>query len=153
MQLFQMNSAERLGAKLQADNVNKKLGVTDVEQQGRLGKDTFLKLLVTELKHQDPTRPMEDREFIAQMAQFSSLEQMTNLNKEIRNLVSSSRAAEAYGVLGKHIESYDSNSKKRVMGTVSSVFFKGDELMLRVGKEEVAMKDVHSVNLVGNNEK
>ncbi len=148
MQVFQMNSAEKLSSQLQADNVNKKLGVTDVEQQGKLGKDTFLKLLVTELKHQDPTRPMEDREFIAQMAQFSSLEQMTNLNKELKNLVTSSKASEAYGVLGKNIESYDTQSKKRIAGTVSSVFFKGDELMLKVGKDEVAMKHVHSVNIV-----
>jgi len=147
MQVFQMNSAQKLGAQLEADNVNKKLGVTDVEQQGKLGKDTFLKLLVTELKHQDPTRPMEDKEFIAQMAQFSSLEQMTNVNKELRNLVTSSKASEAYGVLGKHIESYDSQAKKRVVGTVSSVFFKGEELMLKVGKNEVAMKDVHSVTM------
>ena len=45
-----------------------------------LNKDTFIKLLVTQMQNQDPLSPMEDREFIAQMAQFSSLEQMQNLN-------------------------------------------------------------------------
>lgn len=56
-----------------------------VEKKDDLGKDAFLNLLVTQLKNQDPLNPMEDREFIAQMAQFSSLEQMQNMNEELRS--------------------------------------------------------------------
>lgn len=48
-----------------------------------LNKDTFLKLLITQMQNQDPLNPMEDREFIAQMAQFTSLEQMQNLNENL----------------------------------------------------------------------
>lgn len=147
MQVFEMSSQEKLNASLRAAESNKKTGAGEPGEKNGLGKNSFLKLLVTELRHQDPTKPMEDREFIAQMAQFSSLEQMTNLNTEVRNLLNSARSAEAYGVLGKSIESYDSVAKKQVSGTVSSVFYKGDELMLKVGDDEVAMRNVHSVRL------
>lgn len=54
-----------------------------------LGKDDFLKILITQLQYQDPTNPVEDKEFIAQMAQFSSLEQMQNMTKAMENLLDS----------------------------------------------------------------
>lgn len=53
---------------------------TKKSASGAMGKDDFLKLLFTQLKYQDPQNPVDDREFAAQLAQFSSLEQMTNLN-------------------------------------------------------------------------
>jgi len=54
-----------------------------------LGKDAFLKILMTQLQNQDPMNPMEDKDFIAQMAQFSSLEQMTNMASSFEKLASS----------------------------------------------------------------
>jgi flagellar basal-body rod modification protein FlgD len=51
-----------------------------------LGSDAFLKLLVIKLQNQDPTNPQTDTDFIAQLATFSSLEQLTSINKAITNL-------------------------------------------------------------------
>jgi len=53
---------------------------------GAMGKDDFLKLLFTQLKYQDPQNPVDDREFAAQLAQFSSLEQMTNMSASLSEL-------------------------------------------------------------------
>lgn len=75
-----------------------------------LGKDEFLKILMTQLQNQDPTNPMDDREFISQMATFSSLEQMMNMTNSINTLVESqlvSPVIEYSHMLGKQV-SYQS---------------------------------------------
>ncbi len=59
------------------------------EVKNNLDKDDFLKLLLTQLQNQDPTSPMDDTDFIAQMATFSSLEQMTNMNTTLESFLKS----------------------------------------------------------------
>jgi flagellar basal-body rod modification protein FlgD len=84
---------------------------------GLLGKDDFLKILITQLQNQDPTNPMDDREFIAQMAQFSSLEQMTNMNKTLQTFISrqaDQKMFEYSHTIGKQVKvlsGYDDNNK------------------------------------------
>lgn len=56
---------------------------------GTLGKDDFMKLLIAQMQNQDPTNPMKDNEFIAQMAQFSALEQTINLTKAFEKFAES----------------------------------------------------------------
>ncbi len=51
-----------------------------------MGRDAFLKLLVTQLAHQDPTQPQADGEFLAQLAQFSSLEQLTGIQSSLEKI-------------------------------------------------------------------
>lgn len=79
-----------------------------------MGKDQFLQLLVTQLQNQDPLNPMEDKDFMAQMAQFSSLEQMMNMTKSIDTLVQSqlvSPVIQYSHMIGKYV-SYDIKDDK-----------------------------------------
>ena len=68
-----------------------------------LGKDAFLQLLVAQLKYQDPMKPMDDTSFIAQMAQFSSLEQMQNLNKTMEAQQRFGALTSASALIGKEV--------------------------------------------------
>ncbi|GAU07978.1 flagellar hook assembly protein FlgD [Desulfoplanes formicivorans] len=79
-----------------------------------LGKDAFLQLLVTQLENQDPLEPMEDTEFISQLAQFSNLEQMTNISEGIDTLVENSTQDMLNGVnyIGKGVVSAGSTISK-----------------------------------------
>ena len=56
------------------------------EERNALGSDAFLKLLITQLQNQDPTSPQSNTEFIAQLATFSSLEQLTSINKSVSEM-------------------------------------------------------------------
>lgn len=80
-----------------------------------LGKDAFLQILVTQLQNQDPLSPMEDKDFIAQMAQFSSLEQMQDLNKNMQM-----SQLEIVLALNELIEKFDA-SQKETNDTLTSI--------------------------------
>ena len=96
-------ASDRASLDMQVDAFNKSLNGTRSPHQD-LDKDDFLKILVTQLKYQDPTKPMEDKEFIAQMAQFSSLEQMTNMSSQFTELSAILKGAQAMNLIGRDVE-------------------------------------------------
>jgi flagellar basal-body rod modification protein FlgD len=99
-----MSTQEKTMAQLQVDTVNKSLAVNGRTPKTELGKDDFLQLLIAQLSHQDPTAPMQDTQFIAQMAQFSSLEQMTNMSSSFSKLTSLLTGSDAAGAVGKKVD-------------------------------------------------
>ena len=93
-----------------------------------LGKDDFLKLLTTQLKHQDPLNPMEGTEFTAQLSQFSSLEQLNNINDSIEQLTTSQTSmqnAQAVALIGKTVRAAG-NVMDHSEGTPQEIHFNLD---------------------------
>jgi flagellar basal-body rod modification protein FlgD len=96
-----------------------------------MGKDDFLKLLVGQLKNQDPQNPQGSEEFMGQMAQFSMLEQLTNLATATTELTTSMAEAQTVGLLG-HQVTYLGADKTLVTGTVDSVDVSGTKPKITV---------------------
>jgi flagellar hook assembly protein FlgD len=88
---------------------------------GALGKTEFLQLLVQEMTNQDPLKPADNTEFIAQLAQFSTLEQMQNMNTGIGTLQGTFQEAEARGLIGVPVTSVSSTTGLETDGTVDKI--------------------------------
>jgi flagellar basal-body rod modification protein FlgD len=98
---------------------------------GSLGKDQFLKLFVAQLQHQDPMNPMNDSEFMAQMASFSTLEQVTNLASANERMAASLTSNSAVGLIGRTVSYVDANDEIRT-GKVDKVTTAGGKPLLTV---------------------
>ena len=99
-----MTSSEKFAVDNAVNNFNKANTVNGRTASQQLGKDDFLKLLITQLSNQDPTNPMEDTQFIAQMAQFSSLEQMTNMNESFNKMAAMINSSQASATIGRTVD-------------------------------------------------
>lgn len=90
-------------------------------QASALGQEEFLKILLTQLQFQDPLKPLDNQEFLAQMAQFSSLAQTSQINDRIDALLSIQAATQSIGLIGKTVQ-VDTDGGAKV-GTVGSLAF------------------------------
>ncbi|MCX6937724.1 MAG: hypothetical protein NTU80_07460 [Verrucomicrobia bacterium] len=96
-----------------------------------LGQDDFLKLLTVQLAKQDPMKPMEDTAFMAQMAQFSALEQSSQMSKDVAGLRNDFAQQYATGMIGRDVTV--TTPKGDIRGTVDSVSSADGETRLSVG--------------------
>ncbi|HYD61589.1 MAG TPA: flagellar hook capping FlgD N-terminal domain-containing protein [Noviherbaspirillum sp.] len=99
-------------------------------QVSSIGLQDFLKILTSQLSNQDPLKPLDNQEFIAQVAQFSALEQSRQLNQKIDQLLAVQSATQSVGMLGKTVDV--SSSSGTVSGQVTALKFSGGEPFLSV---------------------
>lgn len=117
-----------------------------------MGKDAFMKLLVTQLKNQDPLAPADNSEYIAQLAQFSSLEQMQELNDNIvglavlqQNNALMSQLTQSSALIGQQVRYLDPTTNEPKVGVVSSVKIEDDLANLSIDGASVPLGNVTEV--------
>jgi len=107
---------------------------TQPRQQGILGKDDFLKLLIGQLQHQDPMSPSDPSEQMGQMTQFSILEQLTNLTQSQQAAAANDYDQQAVGLIGRTV-TYTSSDGSTATGVVEQVTFTSRGPALTIGGE------------------
>ena len=127
------------------------------EVNNSLGKDEFLKFLVAQLKNQDPMSPMQDADFIAQLAQFSSLEQMSNmatsveaLRASMTMLYSQSLLTQGAALIGKEAVGIDSKGAE-ISGRITSVSWLNNSLAVMVGNTLLSLENIMEIKETGLN--
>lgn len=99
-------------------------------QANGLGMQDFLKILLTQLTYQDPLKPMDNQQFMAQMAQFTSLQQTEALNGKIDQLISTQASLQSVGLIGKKVNI--TTASGTVAGTVVSLSFAGSSPVMTI---------------------
>ncbi|MBI1890125.1 MAG: flagellar hook capping protein [Burkholderiales bacterium] len=103
---------------------------TSTSQVSNIGLQEFLRILTSQLSNQDPLKPMDNQEFVAQLAQFAALEQSAQLNQKLEQLLSVQSAVQSVGLLGKTV---DVNTQSgTITGQVKELNFSNGEAQLTV---------------------
>ena len=112
--------------------------------KSELGQDAFLKLLVAQLRYQDPSNPADGTQFMAQTAQFTQVEKLTQLVDDQQSMMSTQRMLSAGTMVGRTV-SFPGPDGTTSTGVVTSASFTGSDPTLRVGDKDVPLSSVTEV--------
>lgn len=129
---------------IQIDNSHRYESRPETTPKRELDRDAFLKILVTQLANQDPTQPLQDREFIAQMAQFSSLEQMNKVASSNLQVVQMNAMTLGAQLLGNTV-SYANDKGETVTGKVTAVKTVDGTVKVQVGDDLIDLNAIETV--------
>jgi flagellar basal-body rod modification protein FlgD len=134
------------------NSLNMNTSTKSTKQQSQVDKDLFLQILTTQLRNQDPTQPMEDREMIAQMAQFSTLEQISNLNQAFNQFIDSQQVdiSRYSTMMNKEVTWTDDVTGKQESGVVKGIIKKDDQFYYQVNDEEIPVGNIISAKEIAS---
>ncbi len=118
---------------------------TTKQSVGMEEADAFMGLLLAQMRNQSPLDPMNDSEMISQMTQLNSLKELQRISAALTELTQSNRFLSATNLIGK-IVGYQNTANESVTGQVSSVYMKGSDIVLTVGKEDILLSAVSEVS-------
>jgi flagellar basal-body rod modification protein FlgD len=118
----------------------------DSLQKSGLGKADFMRLLTEQLRHQDPLSPVEGTDFVAQLADLSSLEQMQALNVSFEEFLKLQQLSEGAGLIGMKVSFADAESGTTKEGFVLEVVVRDSQVHLNINGEEVPLDMVFGVS-------
>lgn len=111
--------------------------------------DLFQELFLAQLKYQDPMEPMDNNEYITQMAQFSQVETLQTISAKLDKLGSGNSIAEAAALIGNEIQGLDRDSLSIVSGIASSMRVEEGDILFNIGSSEINLNDITSVKWPG----
>jgi flagellar basal-body rod modification protein FlgD len=121
---------------------------TETKSKTAVDRDMFLKLLVAQLKYQDPTKPADTSQFLAQTAQFTMVEKLEDVSKHQAEMVTAQLMAAATSLIGRTV-TYTGIDGKEATGVVASTTI-GSSPTLKVGNTDVALSQVKEVRPTTN---
>ena len=104
-------------------------------------------VLLVELQNQDPLNPMENAEFVAQLTQLNTLQEIQNLNNTLTNVFGKDSIEDASNLIGKVASGYSAESAGVVEGLVHSVFKENDSVYVGIGNSKLLLSEVSDVTL------
>ena len=120
-----------------------------VDSDSGMGEDAFLGLLVTQLANQDPLNPMSNEDFISQMAQLQSLEQLMSISKSFENMGRSQEIGSASALIGLEVTAMDDSETSTtgtITGVVESVSIVDGKARLVIDGKKIPMELVQEVS-------
>ncbi len=110
-----------------------------------LGTQQFLQLLVSQMKSQDPLQPMDNTQFVTQLAQFSSLETLQKIQASLDSSLGAQLLGQSMGLLGRTVVAQPPGGPA-VTGTVKSIKLVGSDVTLDLGTTSIHLSDVQQIN-------